>query len=899
MSIILINTSFQGGDSLPKFIYFFGKDVTDGKSSMKDLLGGKGANLAEMANLGIAVPPGFTITTEVCALYLNGNKYPEEITTQIAESIDKLEKITGKKLGDPADPLLVSVRSGARVSMPGMMDTVLNLGLTDESVLGLARVVNDERFAYDCYRRFISMFGNVVLGIEFKKFDSLIDNKKKELRVTSDTELDAHALKDLAWEFKKTIKFEKGFEFPQDPKVQLQMAIDAVFDSWNNSRAITYRNLNHIDDSWGTAVNVQTMVYGNRGNTSGTGVAFTRNPSTGEKKFFGEYLINAQGEDVVAGIRTPDFIDTLGEKIPEAYSQLVDICQRLEAHFKDMQDIEFTIQEGKLYMLQTRTGKRTAEATVKIATDMVEEGLINKETAVMRVEAEHIERLLHPRIDPKAELEVIAHGLPASPGAAVGKVVFTAETAEEMAKNGEKTILVRTETSPEDIGGMAAAQGVVTVRGGMTSHAAVVGRGMGKPCVVGCGEISIDTKNAQFMVNGYTIKEHDYITIDGSTGNVALGAVKLIDAETNEYLKNILSWADDIRTMGVMTNADNPADASLARKLGAEGIGLCRTEHMFFGEERIPAVREMIMAEDEKARKKALKKLLPMQKEDFIGIFRSMEGLPVTIRLLDPPLHEFLPDKEELEEKRREYEASGNHEKVAEVKKIIKRVVSLKELNPMLGHRGCRLGITYPEIYNMQVRAIMEAACELTAEGMKIVPEIMIPLVGLVKELSLTREEVCKIAETVMAEKGVKIDYKVGTMIELPRATIIADQIAKEADFFSFGTNDLTQTTFGFSRDDVSKFIPIYKEAKILKQDPFAVLDQEGVGELMKIGIKKGRSVKPELKMGICGEHGGEPQSIFFAYSIGLNYVSCSPYRVPIARLVAAQSTLASRSAKN
>lgn len=884
---------------MPKFIYFFGKDVTDGKSSMKDLLGGKGANLAEMANLGIAVPPGFTITTEVCALYLNGNKYPEEITTQIAESIDKLEKITGKKLGDPADPLLVSVRSGARVSMPGMMDTVLNLGLTDESVLGLARVVNDERFAYDCYRRFISMFGNVVLGIEFKKFDSLIDNKKKELRVTSDTELDAHALKDLAWEFKKTIKFEKGFEFPQDPKVQLQMAIDAVFDSWNNSRAITYRNLNHIDDSWGTAVNVQTMVYGNRGNTSGTGVAFTRNPSTGEKKFFGEYLINAQGEDVVAGIRTPDFIDTLGEKIPEAYSQLVDICQRLEAHFKDMQDIEFTIQEGKLYMLQTRTGKRTAEATVKIATDMVEEGLINKETAVMRVEAEHIERLLHPRIDPKAELEVIAHGLPASPGAAVGKVVFTAETAEEMAKNGEKTILVRTETSPEDIGGMAAAQGVVTVRGGMTSHAAVVGRGMGKPCVVGCGEISIDTKNAQFMVNGYTIKEHDYITIDGSTGNVALGAVKLIDAETNEYLKNILSWADDIRTMGVMTNADNPADASLARKLGAEGIGLCRTEHMFFGEERIPAVREMIMAEDEKARKKALKKLLPMQKEDFIGIFRSMEGLPVTIRLLDPPLHEFLPDKEELEEKRREYEASGNHEKVAEVKKIIKRVVSLKELNPMLGHRGCRLGITYPEIYNMQVRAIMEAACELTAEGMKIVPEIMIPLVGLVKELSLTREEVCKIAETVMAEKGVKIDYKVGTMIELPRATIIADQIAKEADFFSFGTNDLTQTTFGFSRDDVSKFIPIYKEAKILKQDPFAVLDQEGVGELMKIGIKKGRSVKPELKMGICGEHGGEPQSIFFAYSIGLNYVSCSPYRVPIARLVAAQSTLASRSAKN
>ena len=880
---------------MPKFVYFFGKDVTDGKSSMKDLLGGKGANLAEMANLGIVVPPGFTITTEVCALYLNGNKYPEEVINQIVKSIDRLEKITGKKLGDPADPLLVSVRSGARVSMPGMMDTVLNLGLTDESVLGLAKVVNDERFAYDCYRRFISMFGNVVLGIEFEEFDSLIEKKKKELGVKSDTELDAHALKDLAWEFKKTIKLEKGFDFPQDPKVQLQMAIDAVFDSWNNSRAITYRKLNNIDDSWGTAVNVQTMVYGNRGNTSGTGVAFTRNPSTGEKKFFGEYLINAQGEDVVAGIRTPAFIDTLGEKIPEAYKQLVDICQRLEAHFKDMQDIEFTIQEGKLYMLQTRTGKRTAAAAVKIATDMVEEGLIDRETAVMRVEAGHIDQLLHPRINPEAKLEVITHGLPASPGAAVGKVVFTAEVAEERAKKGEKTILARTETSPEDIGGMAAAQGVITVRGGMTSHAAVVGRGMGKPCVVGCGEISIDIKKAQFTVNGYTIKENDYITIDGSTGNVALGAAELIDAEINDDLQKILAWADEIRSLGVMTNADTPADAARARELGAEGIGLCRTEHMFFGEERIPAVREMIMAEDKKTRKEALKKLLPMQKGDFIGIFRSMEGLPVTIRLLDPPLHEFLPKKEELEEKRREYEAAGDSEKVAEVKKVIQRVVSLTELNPMLGHRGCRLGITYPEIYNMQVRAIMEAACELTAEGLKIIPEIMIPLVGLVKELSLTKAEVCKMAETVMEEKGIKIDYKVGTMIELPRATIIADQIAKEADFFSFGTNDLTQTTFGFSRDDVSKFIPIYKKAGILEDDPFAVLDQEGVGELMKIGIKKGRSVKPDLKMGICGEHGGEPKSILFAHKIGLNYVSCSPYRVPIARLVAAQSTLVSR----
>jgi len=881
---------------LSKFVYFFGKDVTDGKASMRDLLGGKGAGLAEMANLGIPVPPGFTITTEVCVLYLKGKKYSEEVLKQVEEAIDKLETLNNKKLGDPEDPLLVSVRSGARVSMPGMMDTVLNLGLTDKSVLGLANKVNDERFAYDCYRRFISMFGDVVLGIDFDKFESLIEDKKKELKVESDTDLDAKALKDLAERFKGVIKLEKGFEFPQDPKVQLQMAIDAVFDSWNNPRAITYRKLNEIDDSWGTAVNVQTMVYGNRGNTSGTGVAFTRNPSTGERKFFGEYLINAQGEDVVAGIRTPDFIDTLGNKIPEAYNQLVDICRKLEAHFKDMQDIEFTIQEGKLYMLQTRTGKRTAAAAVKLATDMVAEGLIDKETAVTRVKAEHIDLLLHPRIDPNAKLEVVAKGLPASPGAAVGKVVFTAEVAEEMAEKGEKTILVRTETSPEDIGGMAAAQGVITVRGGMTSHAAVVGRGMGKPCVVGCGDISIDTKSNLFMVNGYTVKEHDYVTIDGSTGSVIIGKVELIDAEINEDLKKILQWADEIRTLGVRTNADNPADAGLARELGAEGIGLCRTEHMFLGEERIPVVREMIMAEDEKSRRKALKKLLPMQKEDFLGIFRSMEGLPVTIRLLDPPLHEFLPDKEELDAKLRELEASGDSSgKINEVKKVIQRVVSLKEINPMLGHRGCRLGITYPEIYDMQVRAIMEAACELTNEGMKITPEIMIPLVGLVKELAITREEVCKMAEAVMAEKGVKIDYKVGTMIELPRAAIVADQIAQEADFFSFGTNDLTQTTFGFSRDDVSKFVPIYQKAGIIEHDPFAVLDQEGVGEIMKIGISKGRSVKPDLKMGICGEHGGEPRSIHFAYDIGLNYVSCSPYRVPIARLVAAQSTIESR----
>jgi pyruvate,orthophosphate dikinase len=709
------------------------------------------------------------------------------------------------------------------------------------------------------------MFGDVVLGLEFEKFDSLITAKKKELSVESDTDLDAKSLKELAERFKEVIKLEKGFEFPQDPKVQLYMAIDAVFESWNNPRAITYRKLNGIDDSWGTAVNVQTMVYGNRGDNSGTGVAFTRNPSTGEKKFFGEYLINAQGEDVVAGIRTPDYIDTLEDKIPEAYKQLVDICQTLEAHFKDMQDIEFTIQEGKLYMLQTRTGKRTAAATMKIATDMVTEGLIDKETAIIRVKAEHIDLLLHPRIDPKAKLEVIAKGLPASPGAAVGKVVFTAEAAEAMSELGEKTILVRTETSPEDIGGMAAAQGFLTVRGGMTSHAAVVGRGMGKPCVVGCGAISIDIKNGLFMVNDHTIREHEYITIDGSSGSVIVGKVELIDAEINKDLKQLLLWADEIRTLGIRTNADNPADAGLARELGAEGIGLCRTEHMFFGDD---------------------------------GIFRSMEGLPVTIRLLDPPLHEFLPDKEELDAKLRELEASGDWEKIGDVKKIIQRVVSLKELNPMLGHRGCRLGITYPEIYDMQVRAIMEAACELAADGLQIIPEIMIPLVSLAKELSVTRNEVCKMADKVMGEKGIKIDYHVGTMIELPRAVITADKIAVEADFFSFGTNDLTQTTFGFSRDDVSKFVPIYQKAGIIEHDPFEVLDQEGVGELMKIGIQKGRSVKPNLQMGICGEHGGEPKSIHFAHKIGLNYVSCSPYRVPIARLVAAQSTIDSRNAK-
>lgn len=888
----MIDLVFQGGDLLSKFVYFFGNNETDGKSSMKDLLGGKGANLAEMANLGIPVPPGFTITTEVCIEYLKNKEYSEEVIKQINKAIEKLETVNNKKLGDPEDPLLVSVRSGARVSMPGMMDTVLNLGLNDTSVKGVAKKANDERFAYDCYRRFIAMFGDVVLGIEFKKFDTLIEEKKKELGLKSDTDLTADELKELAERFKEVIKREKGIEFPQDPRVQLQMAIDAVFDSWNNSRAIKYREINNIADNWGTAVNVQSMVYGNMGETSGTGVAFTRNPSTGEKRFFGEYLLNAQGEDVVAGIRTPNPILDLEKQIPAAYEQLVDICRKLEAHFRDMQDIEFTIQEGQLYMLQTRTGKRTAAAAVKVARDMVEEGLIDRETAVTRIEADHIDQLLHPRINPEAELEVITKGLPASPGAAVGKVVFTAEEAELRAELGEKTILVRGETSPEDIGGMAAAQGVLTVRGGMTSHAAVVGRGMGKPCVVGCGEISIDTKNSLFRVNGYSVKENDYLTIDGSTGKVILGEVELIEAELNKDLQAILGWADKIRELGVRTNADTPNDAKLARELGAEGIGLCRTEHMFFGEDRIPAVREMIMAEDEKARKKALRKLLPMQKEDFLGIFHSMVGLPVTVRLLDPPLHEFLPSKEELNEKYKEFEAASDLDGMERVKMMLQRVDALKELNPMLGHRGCRLGITYPEIYDMQVKAIMEAACELAAEGTRVEPEIMIPLVGHVKELAFSKARAIKMAEAVMEETGTKVEYKVGTMIELPRAVLTADKIAAEAEFFSFGTNDLTQTTFGFSRDDVGKFIPIYKEAEILENDPFAVLDQEGVGELMKIGIEKGRSVKPDLKMGICGEHGGEPSSIKFAHDVGLNYVSCSPYRVPIARLVAAQSTI-------
>ena len=876
-----------------KYVYMFGASQTEGKGSMKELIGGKGANLAEMANLNIPVPPGFTISTEACIHYLKSKGITDEMRKEILGAVKKLEKTTGKTLGDNKDPLLVSVRSGARISMPGMMDTVLNLGLNDKSVVGLAEKTGNDRFAYDCYRRFISMFGDVVLGIEFNDFEKILEGQKRKSNIESDTDLSVIDLKELVVEFKELVKKEKGFDFPQDPEKQLFMAINAVFDSWNAQRAITYRKINNIPGDWGTAVNVQSMVYGNMGEMSGTGVAFTRNPSTGENKFFGEYLINAQGEDVVAGIRTPLEISTLEKKIPDAYAQLINICQTLEKHFKDMQDIEFTIEEGKLYMLQTRGGKRTAKAATKIAVDMVGEGLIDKKKATMRVTPQQIDQLLHPMIDPSAKQNVIAKGLPASPGAAVGKVVFTPEDAEMMKERGEKIILVRTETSPEDIGGMYVSEGVLTVRGGMTSHEAVVGRGMGKPCVVGCGEITISAEDKKFFVGNIEIKELDYITIDGSTGCVILGEMPLIPPEMSTDIEILLKWADEFREIGVRTNADTPEDAQKALELGAEGIGLCRTEHMFFAEDRIPAVRAMIMAETKEDRETQLEKLLPMQREDFLGILRVMQGKPVTIRYLDPPLHEFLPKVYELQEILTDLKAtSAPQEEIDKIVNMINRVVNLHELNPMLGHRGCRLGITYPEIYNMQTRAIFEAACQLKKEGIDVKPEIMIPLVGHVKELEITRKDVIETAEKVMTECGIRVDYTIGTMIELPRAAITADKIAAEADFFSFGTNDLTQTAFGFSRDDVAKFIPLYIEGQILPDDPFAVIDREGVGELMRIGISKGRKAKPGLKMGICGEHGGEPNSILFAYEIGLNYVSCSPYRVPIARLVGAQAAL-------
>lgn len=891
--------------SSEKFVYFFGGGSAEGNASMKELLGGKGANIAEMAGMGIPVPPGFTITTRVCKeYYANGKKYPPGLKEEVEENISKLEEMLGKRFGGGDNPLLLSIRSGAPASMPGMMDTVLNLGLNDETVLALQRKTGNGQFAYDSYRRFITMFGEVVLGIDHEKFERILAAKKDALGVKLDNELDTRALKELVDEFKKLVRSESGVDFPQDPRKQLWMAINAVFDSWNNKRAVTYRKLNKIPEDWCTAVNVQSMVFGNMGENSGTGVAFTRNPATGEKRFFGEFLMNAQGEDVVAGIRTPQPIEDLKNAMPEVYDELESIYKRLETHFKDMQDIEFTIEDGKLFMLQTRTGKRTATAAIKIAVDMVKEGLITETEAVKRIKPEQVDQILHPMIDPDAKVEVIARGLPASPGAAVGKIVFTADRAEELAANGEKVILVRTETSPDDIGGMNAAEGILTARGGMTSHAAVVARGMGKCCVAGCGEITIDEAEKKMTIGDLLFHEGDYITLDGSKGEVMKGSVKLIDSGVGGEVGELLRWADDIRRLGVRTNADTPHDAGIARDFGAEGIGLCRTEHMFFGEERIPIVQEMILAESEEERMIPLAKLLEFQREDFKGIFKEMRGLPVTIRLLDPPLHEFLPKKEELIEKinalRSKAKLSRDEESELEkLEEMMSRVEKLHEFNPMLGHRGCRLGITYPEIYNMQVQAIIEAAAELMREGETITPEIMIPLVGELNELKVTKRNVIETAEKVMREKGVKLNYLIGTMIELPRAAITADEIAEEAEFFSFGTNDLTQTTFGFSRDDAGKFLQEYIEKGILPHDPFVTLDKRGVGELMKIAIEKGKKTNPDIKLGICGEHGGDPESIKFADEIGLDYVSCSPYRIPIARIAAAHATLAQREPKD
>lgn len=885
-------------DTMPqekKYVYFFGGGKAEGTAAMRNLLGGKGANIAEMTNLGIPVPPGYTISTEVCTIYYeSGGKYPPEIERQIDENLKKLEDLMGRKLGDPDNPLLVSVRSGARVSMPGMMDTVLNLGLNDQTVKGLIKNTNNERFAYDAYRRFIQMFGSVVLGLSHDDFEEIIDEKKKELGVTLDTELDAEALKDLVVKFKAMIKQKKGIDFPEDARKQLDMARDAVFRSWNNPRAITYRKIHGIPGDWGTAVNVQAMVFGNMGDDSGTGVAFTRDPATGEKKYYGDYLRNAQGEDVVAGIRTPKPISELEKEMPEIYRQLTDIFEKLEKHYRDVQDVEFTIQQGKLYMLQTRNAKRTAQAAVKIACDMVREGLITKEEALLRVEPAQLDQLLHKRIDPKAKLQVVAKGVAASPGAAVGAVVFTADDAAARGGKGEKVILVRKETSPDDIHGMAAAQGILTTRGGKTSHAAVVARGMGTPCVSGCEAITVNEVARQFTVAGHVVKEGDIITIDGTDGRVILGEAPLIEPSISGDFEMLMNWANEVRVLGVRANADTPHDASTARKFGAGGIGLCRTEHMFFAEERVPIVQQMILADTTEARKAALDKLLPMQKSDFLAILKEMNGLPVIIRLLDPPLHEFLPSREELlVDVTKLKMQGGSPEELEQKETLLARVDKLHEINPMLGHRGCRLGITYPEITEMQARAIFEAACELTKEGYTIIPEVMIPVVGHVNEISIAREIVERVAKEVISSYGVKLDYKIGTMIELPRACMTADEIATQAEFFSFGTNDLTQTTFGFSRDDAEgKFLPYYLEHNILEHNPFEVLDRKGVGALIEIAVGKGRKTRPDLEVGICGEHGGEPSSVEFCHIAGLDYVSCSPYRVPIAILAAAQAEL-------
>lgn len=869
-----------------KYVYFFANGKADGRGDMKDLLGGKGAGLAEMTNLKVPVPAGFTITTDACNEYFkNKKKYPQGMWEQVLANLKKTEKAMGMKFGDPANPLLVSVRSGAKFSMPGMMDTVLNLGLNETTIRAIIKKTKNDRFAYDAYRRFITMFGSIVMGVDRQKFERALEEIKERKGVHLDTDLTDADLKGVVDEFKVIYKRNTGENFPSDPYEQLRKAINAVFSSWFGDRAVKYRKLNNIPENLGTACNVQAMVFGNMGENSGTGVGFTRDPSTGQKRFFAECLINAQGEDVVAGIRTPLHINELKKRLPKAYNELDRIYKKLEKHYKDMLDIEFTVQEGKLYMLQTRVGKRTAASTLKIAIDMVKEGLIDKKTAILRIDPQQIDQLLHPMIDPKAKISVIAKGLPASPGAAVGKVVFTADDAEKAAERGEKVILVRTETSPEDIGGMHAAQGILTARGGMTSHAAVVARGMGKCCVAGCGAININESQRYFTVNTFNIKEGDYLTLNGTTGEVVLGEAPLIMPELTSDFGIFMKWADGFRKIGVRTNADTPHDATVARDFGAQGIGLCRTEHMFFEPERIIAVREMILADNTEGRQAALAKLLPMQKGDFKGIFKAMKGLPVTIRLLDPPLHEFLPHTDE------ELKALA-HQMEVPVDKLKSRNKVLHEFNPMLGHRGCRLGITYPEIYAMQAQAIMEAACELAKQKIKVIPEIMIPLVGHVNELKMMRELVIKAADDVQKKYKIKVNYTVGTMIELPRAAITADEIAAYADFFSFGTNDLTQTTFGLSRDDAGRFLPFYVEKGILEDDPFITLDQGGTGLMMKIAIEKGRKVKKDLKMGICGEHGGDPRSVEFCHKVGLNYVSCSPYRVPIARLAGAQAAL-------
>lgn len=893
-----VSNQTTGKSTMTKRVYFFAAGQTDGNAKMKDILGGKGANLAEMTSLGIPVPPGFTISTEVCAeFYANGQKIPASLTSEVETALAAVEAKIGKKFGDKSNPLLVSVRSGARASMPGMMDTILNLGLNDETVEGLAQKSGNPRFAWDSYRRFVQMYSDVVMGMNSSLLEVALEDLKEEKRYKLDTDLTTDDLKLLTKKFKQQVLEQTGQKFPADPKEQLWGAIGAVFQSWMTPRAIAYRGLNGIPEAWGTAVNVQSMVFGNMGDDSATGVAFTRNPSTGDKAFYGEWLVNAQGEDVVAGIRTPQNItaiaaeegghpgESLEERMPKCYVDLVSTYQKLEKHYSDMQDMEFTIEQGKLWMLQTRNGKRTAKASLKIACDMIDEGLIDEKTALLRIEAKALDQLLHPTLDPKAKKTLLTKGLPASPGGACGQVVFTSEEAVEWKEKGIKTILARVETSPEDILGMVAAQGILTSRGGMTSHAAVVARGMGKCCVAGAGDVYIDYNKQEMRVNGYVIKKGEVVTLDGSTGEVYLGEVKTVEPELDDVFERIMKMADKYRTMGVRANADTPKDAATARNFGAEGIGLCRTEHMFFGADRITAMREMIVAENKADREEALEKLLPMQRQDFLELFKTMKGYPVTIRLLDPPLHEFVPHTDE------ETRDLATKIKV-DFDKLRNRVKSLHEFNPMLGHRGCRLAITYPEIYIMQVRAIAEAAAQLVKEGQKLVPEIMIPLIATEAELMKLRELSEREVLKVQKETGIKFDYMIGTMIELPRAAVTANEIARHADFFSFGTNDLTQTTLGLSRDDAGRFLGSYVSEGIFKTDPFVSIDQAGVGSLVRTAVQLGRGEKKNLKLGVCGEHGGDPDSIQFFQNAGLDYVSCSPYRVPIARLAAAQAAL-------